>query len=233
MTQGLITIVCLLFSSYSFSQELTAALSLRLGPGAGFPTSIELPSNTDIIITQRRHSWLLVVDERGEGGWAKIAEVELAGGLADRQAWRLSELKEKYHGDLLGRWFSNEQGSGLSLGWASSFSLGKWAVEIEKSVDGQAEWHAMSAWHLFDNDINSASFYRIGLGLGYAMEDPESHVFGLQNQSNETLYSGAEFTLGYKPNQQMNTGVSVRYLLAVSQGNNDSTAVSWYWAFRI
>ena len=35
----------------------------------------------------------------------------------------------------------------------------------------------MSAWHLFERDISSASFYRMGLGLGYAMEDPESHVF--------------------------------------------------------
>lgn len=233
MTQGLVTVICLAFSSYGFSQELAAALSLRLGPGIGFPTSIQLPSSTDIIITQRRHSWLLVMDERGESGWAKIADVEFSGGLADSQAWRLSELKKKNRGDLLGRWFKSEQGYGLSLGWTSKFSLGRWAVEVEKSIDGQAEWHSMSAWFLADKYIASTSYFRYGFGLGYAMEDDESNVFGLPDKENEALYSGVELGLGYKPNMQINHGLSLRYLLASSQGNNDSAVVSWYWSFGI
>ena len=76
ITQGFIILSSIIFSPLILAQELSAALSLRLGPAVGFPNSIEFPSGTEVTVSQRRHAWLLVADDRGEGGWAKISDVE-------------------------------------------------------------------------------------------------------------------------------------------------------------
>lgn len=233
IASGLILISTIIFTPISFAQELTAALSLRLGPGIGFPTNIELPSGTDIAIKQRRHSWLLVVDERKESGWAKISDVEQSGGLADRQAWRLSELKKKEAGSVQSRWFVNEQDYGLSLGWKTKTTKGNWLVEVEKSTNSEANWQALLAWYNFEHPINSYSYYSTGLGLGISQENKPNHVFSKIGESSTTGFGGFELAVGIHPVKQVDTGLSVRYLLAESPRDGDSMVVSWYWSFGI
>jgi hypothetical protein len=233
MTPALILIGSIIFSPISFAQELTAALSLRLGPGIGFPTNIELPSGTDVVITQRRNSWVLVVDDRQESGWAKISDVEQSGGLADRQAWRLTELKRKEWGDLQGRWFVNEQDYGLALGWRSKSVDGHWLVEFERATDTGSQWQALSAWYTFKHSISPRSYYSTGLGFGLSQENEQSHVFGREGEASQTGFGGFEIALGIQPVKQVDTGLSLRYLLASSPRDGDSTVVSWYWSFGI
>ena len=232
-TSRLILISTIIFTPISFAQELKAALSLRLGPGIGYPTNIELPSGTEITINQRRNSWLLVVDDRNESGWAKISDVELSGGLADRQAWRLSELKKPDVGSLQGRWFANEQDYGLSLGWKTKTSNGNWLVEVEKATNSQVSWQALLAWYNFEHAINSRSYYSTGLGLGVSQENKPSQVFSKTGESSTTGFAGIELALGIHPVKQVDTGLSVRYLLAESPRDGDSMVVSWYWSFGI
>ncbi len=233
MTRGLVLVCTIIFSSTSIAQELTAALSLRLGPGIGYPVNIELPSGTDIVITQRRNSWLLATDERGEGGWAKISDVEFSGGLAERQAWRLSELKKKDIGDLQGRWFTNGQAYGLSLGWKFRSKYGNWLAEVEKAADSQSEWHSVAAWFISPHTLTNNSYLSGGIGLGYAQENTLSHVFSEADEASQTVFGGIELALGVRPVKQVDTGLSLRYLLAASSANADSTVISWYWSFGI
>jgi hypothetical protein len=223
----------IIFSPLIIAQELSAALSLRLGPGIGFPTNIELPTGTTVSVNQRRNNWLLVVDDREKGGWAKISDVELSGGLADRQAWRLSELKKKDIGDIQGRWFSNKQGYGLSLGWKLRTNKGHWLAEIERSSDSQSKSQAFSTWYAFDYELTTRSYYSAGLGLGYAHENSYSRIFNNEFKSSNTFFGGIEFALGFLPIKQIDTGLSVRYLLAESPNNAYSTVISWYWSFGI
>lgn len=230
---GLILISTIIFTPITFAQELAAALSLRLGPGIGFPTNIELPSGTDITINQKRHSWLLVVDERKESGWAKISDVEQSGGLADRQAWRLSELKKKEVGSVQGRLFANEQDYGLSLGWKTKTTKGNWLIEFEKATDSHAKWQALLAWYNFEHRISSRSYYSTGLGLGISQENSPSNVFSKVGESSTTGFGGIELAMGIHPVKQVDTGLSVRYLLAESPRDGDSMVVSWYWSFGI
>lgn len=232
IAQGFI-IGSIIFSPYIFAQELLAPLSLRLGPADGFPVSIELPTSTQVKVTQRRNNWLLVSDERGEGGWALISDVDMSGGLADRQAWRLSELKKKSLGDIQGRWFANEQGYGLSLGWKVRTANGHWLAEVERASNVQSQWQALSTWYAFDYALTSRSYYSAGLGLGYAQENSHSRVFNNENTSLNTLFAGVELALGFFPIKQIDTGLSVRYLQDVSTRHTDSTAISWYWALGI
>ena len=233
ITQVLIIIGSILLSPLSLAQELTAALSLRLGPGVGFPTNIQLPSGTDVVITQRRNSWLLVEDERQESGWAKIADVEQSGGLAERQAWRLSELKGRDLGSLQGRWFGNEQSYGLALGWKAKTTNGHWLVEAEKSTDTQASWQALLAWYNFDHSLTTRTYFSTGLGVGISRENSQSHVFSKEGESSDTGYGGLELALGIRPVKEVDTGLSARYLLASSPRDGDSVVVSWYWSFGI
>lgn len=233
MTLRLFLISSILFSPISIAQELTAALSLKLGPGIGFPTIIELPTNTVVEVIQRRNSWLLVEDERGEGGWAKISDVKKSGGLADRQAWRLSELKKRNIGSIQGRWFVNEEDYGLSLGWRVKNPHGHWLVEIEKSTDSKAERQALLAWYSFDHSIGPRSYYSTSLGLGMSQENAYSNVFGEKGKNSKIGFGGVEVALGVQPTKRVDTGLSFRYLLAASPRDGDSTAVSWYWSFGI
>ncbi|MEH6447174.1 MAG: hypothetical protein V7765_00795 [Oleispira sp.] len=233
MTPTLILIGSIIFPPLSFAQELTAALSLRLGPGIGFPTNIELPSGTDVVITQRRNSWLLVVDDRQESGWAKISDVEQSGGLANRQAWRLTELKKKELGSLQGRWFANEQDYGLSLGWKSKTVDGHWLIEMEQATNTQTKWQALLAWYTFKHPISPRSYYSTGLGLGFSQENSQSNVFSEVGESAQTGFGGFELAIGIQPVKQVDTGLSFRYLLASSPRDGDSTVVSWYWSFGI
>lgn len=233
MTRGLITIICLFISSNSLSQELKAALSLRLGPGIGYPVNIELPSGTDIDIHQRRHTWLLVQDERGAGGWARIAEVGASGGLDERLAWRLKELKDKHYGQLVGRLFHNELGAGLSLGWRIDNRFGAWQAEIERASDSQGQWLALGAWYLSEHQLSDLSYYRAGIGLGLATESKSSEVFSNSTEDSESLYGGLELAVGLRPVKQLDTGLSLRYLHSANTSAADSTVVSWYWSFEL
>lgn len=233
IAQGVVIISSIIFSPSIVAQELLAPLSLRLGPAIGFPVSIELSTNTPITVTQRRNNWLLVTDERGEGGWAMITDVELSGGLADRQAWRLSELKRKDFGDLQGRWFANEQGYGLSFGWKLRTSNGHWLAEVERASNAQSQWQAFSTWYAFDYELTGRSYYSAGFALGYAHENSHSHVFNTKNDSMSTLFAGAELSLGFVPTKRIDTGLSVRYLQTLPTTRSDSTVISWYWAFGI
>jgi hypothetical protein len=233
LTLGLLLANSILFSPIVFGQELTETLSLRLGPGIGFPVGVEVPSGAEITITQQRHTWLLVVNERDERGWAEISTVMAAGGLTDRQAWRLSELKKRELGSLQGRWFRNEQDYGLSLGWRSRTSDGYWLMEVEKSTNTQTEWQAVSAWYMFKKPINPQYYYSLGLGLGISHENDESHVFSEAGESLQTGFGGFELALGFQPVKQIETGLSLRYLLADHLNDGDSTVVSWYWLFGI
>lgn len=230
---GLLLGNSILFSPVTFGQELTESLSLRLGPGIGFPVGVEVPSRTEVTITQQRHSWLLVVDERDASGWAEISTVAEAGGLTDRQAWRLSELKERKPGSLQGRWFRNEQNYGLSLGWRFNTSDGYWLMDVEKSTNAQASWQAVSAWYMFKNPISPQYYYSLGLGLGISHENDESHVFSEVGESLQTGFGGFELAFGFQPVKRVDTGVSLRYLLADPLGNGNSAVVSWYWLFGI
>ena len=233
ITQGFIILSSIIFSPLILAQELSAALSLRLGPAVGFPNSIEFPSGTEVTVSQRRHAWLLVADDRGEGGWAKISDVESSGGLAARQAWRLSELKQQYIGDIQGRWFTNEQGFGLSLGWKLRTAAGHWLAEVERTSDSQSRSQALRIWYALDYELTPRSYYSAGLGLGYAHENSYSRIFNDEFQSSSTVFGGIELAFGFFPIKQIDTGLSVRYLLAQSPNNSDSTAISWYWAFGI
>jgi len=229
----LILINIIIFTPITFAQELTAALSLRIGPGIGYPTNIELPSGTNITINQRRNSWLLVVDERKESGWAEISDVEQSGGLADRQAWRLSELKKKEVGSVQGRWFTNEQDYGLSLGWKTKTTKGNWLIEFEQATNSQANWQALLAWYNFEHSISSRSYYSTGLGLGISQENKPNHVFSKVGESSTTGFGGIELAMGIRPVKQIDTGLSIRFLLAESPRDGDSMVVSWYWSFGI
>jgi hypothetical protein len=233
MTRGLITIICLFISSNSLSQELKAALTLRLGPGIGYPVNIELPSGTDIDIHQRRHTWLLVQDERGAGGWARIAEVGASGGLEERLAWRLKELKEKHYGQLVGRLFYNELGAGLSLGWKVNNRFGVWQGEIERASDSQGQWLALAGWYLSEHEFSNLSYYRAGVGLGLALENKSSEVFSPNDENANSLYGGLEVAAGLRPIKQLDTGLSLRYLYAANSTTADSTVISWYWSFEL
>lgn len=233
MTRVLITIIGLIHIPYSFSQELNDALTLRLGPGIGFPVNIELPSGTYIDITQRRNTWLHVQDERGEGGWATIADVGETGGLDTRLAWRLSELKKENYGNFVGRWFSNELGFGLSMGWKVSNRYGHWLAEIERATDAKAEWQAISSWYISEQVLTSRSYYSAGVGLGYSQESAQSDVFTELGQKNDSLFGGLELAVGIRPIKQLVTGLSLRYLFAASPGDADSSVVSWYWSFEL
>jgi len=233
MSQWLVMIGCLLFSSYSLSQQLTGALSLRLGPGIGYPVSIELPSSTYIDIIQRRNTWLLIRDERGEGGWAKIADVGDSGGLEERLAWRLTELKKELSGELVGRWFNFSQGYGLSLAWKLPANYGHWLFEVEKASDAQVEWHSLASWYVSEHLISPSSYYSAGLGLGVSQENSMSQVFSKRGDAQQAVYGGIELALGLRPTKQVDTGLSVRYLFAASSEDADETVISWYWSFGI
>jgi len=233
ISHWLVMIGCLLFSSLSLSQQLTGALSLRLGPGIGYPVSIELPSGTYIDITQRRNTWLLIRDERDEGGWAKIAEVGESGGLKERLAWRLTELKKESNGEVVGRWFNFNQGYGLALGWKLPSDYGHWLFEIEKASDAQVEWHSLASWYLSQHNITAHSYYSAGMGLGVAQENSKSQIFSDYGDAQQAVYGGIELALGLRPTKQVNTGLSVRYLFAASSADADETVLSWYWSFGI
>lgn len=233
MAQGLITIICLFISSNSLSQELKAALTLRLGPGIGYPVNIELPSGTFIDIHQRRHTWLLVQDERGEGGWAQIADVGKSGGLEERLAWRLKELKDKHYGNLVGRWFQNELGKGMSLGWKVANRYGAWLAEIERATDANAQWQSASAWYLSEHPLSSHSYYSAGIGLGYSSENKASEVFSTTEQGLESVIGGIQLAMAVRPLKQLETGLSLRYLFSASTADADSTVLSWFWSFEL
>lgn len=233
LTLGLLLANTILFSSIASGQELISALSLRLGPGVGFPVSVEVHSGVEVTVTQQRHAWLLLVDERGESGWAEISAVKAAGGLTAKQAWRLTELKRREAGNIQGRLFRNEQEYGLSLGWRSKTSNGYWLMEVEQSTNTQARWQAASAWYIFKTPINPQYYYSLGLGLGISRENDESHVFSRVGESSQTGFGGFELTLGFQPVTRVDTGMSFRYLLADHLNNDNSTVVSWYWLFGI
>lgn len=236
LTVGFILTGSLLFSPVTFGQELTKALSLRLAPGADYPVSVEMPSKTPVAISQRRHSWVLVVDERDESGgsgWAEIPIVAEAGGLTDRQAWRLTELEKREPGSLQGRWLRNEQNYGLSLGWRSETPRGYWLMEIERTMNAQAKWQAVSAWYMFNNSISTQRYFSLGLGLGISEENDDSQIFSGTGESLQAGFVGFELALGFKPLQQVDTGLSLRYLLAASPNGGNSKVVSWYWLFGI
>ena len=233
IVQVLITILCLLHTQSGLAQELRAPLALHLGPGIGFPVNIEFPSGTYIDITQRRNDWLLIQDERGEGGWAKIADVGHAGGLKERLAWRLRELKYESAGNLVGRWFNHELGNGLALGWKVAHQYGYWQGEVERSSDADAYWQGISAWYISQHGITARTYYSAGIGLGYAQENAASEVLKDMGKANDTLFAGFEVALGIRPVKQLETGLSLRYLLAASSADADSTVISLYWSFEI
>lgn len=233
MTQLLITLIFLISTPSGLAQELKAALSLRLGPGIGYPLNIELPSGTYVDIMQRRNVWLLVQDERGEGGWAKISDVGDSGGLDERLAWRLSELKKEKFGSLVGRWFDNELGYGLALGWKVPFQYGHWLTEVEKATDAEANWQAISTWYLSEHALTGSGYYSAGIGIGYSQENSHSQVFSELNKSADAVFGGVELGIGLRPIKHLDTGLSVRYLFASSSDDADSTVVSWYWSFEL
>lgn len=233
ISQGLITLFFLGVSFYSHSQILTAGLSLRIGPSVGFPHSIELPSGSDISIIQRRDDWLLVQDERGEIGWALLTNIDEAGGLPDRQAWRLKELKKPVSGQLRGQLFSNKSGQGWGIGWAFPFMDYQLSSEYQQSSNFDAKWQSFSAWMTADQLISHNVFYRYGFGLGYGIENEASYVLSDDGDSGDSAYWGGEVSIAFTPNQQFESGLQLRYLLTDLQGRYSSYQVSWYWAVGI
>lgn len=233
ISQGLITLLFLGVSFYSHSQVLTAGLSLRIGPSVGFPYSIELPSGSDISIIQRRDDWLLIQDERGEIGWALLTEIDKAGGLPDRQAWRLKELKKSVSGQLRGQLFTNKSGQGWGLGWAYPFMAYQLSSEYQQSNNFDAKWQSFSAWMTADESINRNIVYRYGFGLGYGIENEASHVLSSEGESDDSAYFGGEVSIAFIPNQEFESGLQMRYLLTDLQGRYSSYQVSWYWAVGI
>lgn len=229
----LMAICYLLFTPLSFSQELSDTLSLRLGPGVGYPVNIELPSGSTIDIKQRRNDWLLVHDPRGEGGWATIDQVDVAGGLAERQAWRLTELKEEDYGVLIGRFYQLESNYGASLGWKMPKQYEEWSFEHEKSSDSLENWQSISSWYGISEPFVWKSYYGLGLGLGYSWENSHSHVFSSEGEEGESLYAGLELALGYRPANTIDTGISVRYLRDASSQGESASVISLFWSFGI
>lgn len=233
MMQGLMIIICVVLTPSLLAQELNNALSLRLGPGIGYPINIELPSGTFVEVIWRRNSWLLVQDQRGQGGWAKITDVGLSGGLDERLAWRLSELKKEKSGSLVGRWFNNELGYGVALGWKVPFYNGYGLTEIAKATNANAAWQSVSTWYLSEHTLSGSGHYTAGIGLGYSQENANSHVFSESNKSSDAVFGGVELGLGVRPLKHIDTGFSVRYLFASSSDDADSTLVTWYWSFEL
>lgn len=224
---------CFVFSTYSFSQQLSDTLVLRLGPGIGFPVNIALPSGTEVHIEQRRNHWLLIHDERGEGGWAKIEQVDRANGLAERQAWRLSELKKDDYGAVLGRVYQLDNNYGVSLGWRMPKPYQRVSFEAEKTSDAIAVWQAVSSWYELSQTVSRQTYYGLGLGLGYAWENAHSQVFSQQGKTAQTGFAGIQLLAGYRPLSHVNTGISVRHLRAVSPENASANVFSWFWSFGI
>lgn len=231
--QCLITLFLLGFSFQSHSQVLTAGLSLRIGPSMGFPYNIELPSGSKVSIIQRRDDWLLVEDDRGESGWALLADIDQAGGLDDRQAWRLKELKEPVSGQLTGQWFTNDSGQGWGLGWSFPFRDYRLSNEYQQANNFEAKWQSLSAWLTTEESISRNIFYRYGLGLGYGLENETSDVLSDLGDAADYAYWGGEVSIGFTPNQQFESGLQLKYLLADLQGRRSSYQVSWYWAVGI
>lgn len=231
--QYLITLFLLGFSFQSHSQVLTAGLSLRIGPSVGFPHSIELPSGSKVSIIQRRDDWLLVEDDRGETGWALLADIDEAGGVDDRLAWRLKELKEPVSGQLTGQWFINDSGQGWGLGWAFPFRGYRLSSEYQQAKNFDAKWQSLSVWVTTEEPISRNTFYRYGLGLGYGLENETSDVLSDLGDAADYAYWGGEVSIGFTPNQQFESGLQLKYLLADLQGRRSSYQVSWYWAVGI
>ncbi|OUS40717.1 hypothetical protein A9R00_04680 [Oleispira antarctica] len=231
--QGLITIYCLFFSSVVFSQQLTATLVLRIGPSVGFPYSIELPSGSEITIAQRRDNWLMVKDARGETGWALMSDIDAAGGLPERQAWRLTELKEPSNSLLSAQWFANESGQGWGGGWIYPWRDYRLSAEYEQSKSYAAQWQSLSAWLTAGKQLSSKTFFRYGLGVGYGQENEESFVLSEEGEARSAGYWGSEISVGIMPNQEFETGIRFRYLLADLQATDSSYHLSWYWSLGI
>ncbi len=224
---------CLLFSTFSFSQQLSETLVLRLGPGVGFPVNIALPSGTDISVEQRRNNWLLIHDERGAGGWAKIEQVDHANGLAERQAWRLSELKQDDYGAVLGRFYQLDNNYGVSVGWRMPKPYQRLSFEVEKASDAVAVWHGASSWYDLSQVVYQRAYYGLGIGLGYAWENTHSQVFSPQGKAAQTGFAGIKLLAGYRPVNNVDTGISIRHLRAVSPENASANVISWFWSFGI
>lgn len=233
LAQSLVTIFVLFFSSYNLSQSLTAGLSLRIGPSVGYPYSIELPSGSDVSIVQRRDDWLLVKDQRGEMGWALLTDIDSAGGLQERQAWRLKELKSPMLGQLSGQWFADESGQGWGLGWAFPFYEYRLSSEYQQSKNYAAQWKSVSAWLTTDEQLSNRTFYRYGFGAGYGVENEDSYVLSDKGEVKSSAYWGGEVSIGFAPNQAFESGLKLRYLLTDLQGRYSSHQVSWYWAMEI
>lgn len=231
--QSLAAIFFLCFSSYGFSQSLVATLSLRIGPSVGFPHSIELPSGSEVSIVQRRGAWLLVKDQRGETGWALLSDIDAAGGLQERDVWRLKELVKPIVGHLSGQWFTDPSGQGWGVGWAMPLSDYRLASEYQQSKSYDAQWQSFSAWLTREEKLSRKTFYRYGLGLGYGLENEESHVLSIEGQARESAYWGGEVSIGFAPSQKFESGLQLRYLLANLQGSHSSYQVLWYWALGI
>lgn len=233
LAQGLIALTFLCFSSHSFSQSLVTTLSLRIGPSVGFPHSIELPSGSVVSIVQRRDDWLLVKDQRGETGWALLTDIDAAGGLQERQGWRLKELKTPVSSQISGQWFTDQSGQGWGVGWALPLSDYRLSNEYQQSTSYDAQWQSFSAWITIEEEFSRRVFYRYGLGLGYGFENDESHVLSDEGEARDAAYWGGEVSIGFAPNQKFESGLQLRYLLAGLQGNYSSYQVSWYWALGI
>lgn len=232
IVRPMMVLSCLFFSSLSISQELSDTLILRLGPGIGFPVNIELPSGAFIDVEQRRNDWLLILDHRGEGGWATIDDVETAGGLADRQAWRLTELKQDDLGSITGRLYQQKHGYGVSLGWRLPKPYGAWLVEVEKNSDAVEVWQAVSSWYQVTEPVRQRAYYGAGIGIGYSWESSYSNIFSEEGESGQNSFVGVELLAGYKPVKRMDTGFSLRHLEATST-NASTQVISWFWSFGI
>jgi hypothetical protein len=233
LTQSLIAAIILCFSSYGLSQPLGASLSLRIGPSVGFPYSIELPSGSDVSLVQRRGDWLLVKDQRGETGWALLADIDNAGGLQERQIWRLKELKQPVSGQLSGQLFTNQSGQGWGLGWAFPIDDYRLSSEYQQSKSEVAHWTSFSTWLTAEQKLSRKTFYRYGLGVGYGLENEESYVLSDKGKASNSAYWGGEFSIGFSPSQKFESGLQLRYLLADLQGSYSSYQVSWYWSLGI
>jgi hypothetical protein len=233
LAQTLVASILLCFSSYGLSQPLTASLSLRIGPSVGFPYSIELPSGSEVSIVQRRDDWLLVKDQRGETGWALVADIDYSGGLEERQTWRLKELKKPALGHLSAQLFTDKSGQGWGLGWAFPFYDYRVSSEYQQSKNYDAQWQSFSTWLTIDEELGRKAFFRYGLGVGYGLENEESYVLSDQGEARDSAYYGGEVSIGYAPNQKFESGLQLRYLLADFQGSSSSYQVSWYWSLGI
>lgn len=233
LVSGLVTLFYLCVSTNSCAQTLTASLSLRLGPSAGFPYSIELPSGSDISIIRRQDDWLLVQDDRGETGWALLGRIDEAGGLEDRQAWRLKELKQPLLGQFSGQWFTDKSGQGWGIGWTSPFMDYRLTGEYQQSNNFDASWQSVSVWLNAEESLSSHTFYRYGVGLGYGLENESSFVLSDKGDANNSGYWGGQVSIGTALNQKFETGLRFRYLLAGLQGQYSSYQASWYWAIGI